>query len=163
MKKHKVKIPKGYIPGIIEYNAFIDGNGNKQYVDVRLNLVRIKKELPKTWEELGQVNGYAIQCDSDIDKMGYRSAPTNKHIWPTKELAKAALALSQLCHLRDYYNESIEIPVSHQDFYSIYKLGNGFASTNNTSRGPIVLNSTKLGIEFVKNFRDLIIEALPLL
>ena len=135
-KKRKIKIPKGY--EIVNEFSSLDQKEEKRIV---IELKPIKKELPKTWEEY---------CT--IVNMG-------PHMTSCK-YSREVHALQNLLSLRDHYNAT-EI---ESNPYSIYKVGNGFASTNNTiNRGPIVLNSTKLGIEFVQNFRDLIIEALPLL
>ena len=144
-KKYKIKIPEGYVL-VNETKTKIDG-----FMTITLGLEplstqkAIKKELPKTWEEYCELVSHPVIQNS----WTYNGYYDNEF-----------RALFKLLKLRDYYN-STEV---ESNPYSIYKVGNGFASTNNTiNRGPIVLNSTKLGIEFVQNFRDLIIEALPLL
>lgn len=148
MKKYKVKITKEKViikplPGheidqdlICVLNRHYEHNGIFK---------PIKKELPKTWEEFLRTN-----------KICY---PTVNHFRIPLKSSKAFEALAKLIELRDHYN-STEPAIM---LYSIYKYGSVIASTNNLDRGPIVLNSTKLGIEFGKNFRELIETAKPLI
>jgi len=65
------------------------------------------KELPKSWEELKEVKGCTIDINSDMyvcnNKTVYKTLSANRNIFPTKSLAEAALALSQLLQLREVY------------------------------------------------------------
>ena len=165
MKKHKVKIPKGYI--LVNETSSVDSKG----MTITLGLEPlpmekpIKKELPKTWEELETVGGYFIAGQSDIrKKVGVAALTDNRNAWPTKELAEAALALSQLLQLRDRYNESQETPVSHQDFCSIYRdAANNIVLEENISQGPLRFNTKEIGYKFQDAFKDLLETAKPLL
>ncbi len=139
-KKYKVEIPEGYE---VDYKQ----NDTDTYCKKRviIYLKPIKKELPKIWEEYLRTSN--------------KCYPSINHIRAPLEYNEAFKALGSLIELRDHYN-STELETM---LYSIYKLENVVASTNNMNRGPIVLNSTKLGIEFGKNFRELIETAKPLL
>lgn len=67
----------------------------------------IKKGLPKSWEELENINGYYVENSSipEYYATSGRVETTDKNIFPSLEEAKAAIALAQLCQLRDIYNE----------------------------------------------------------
>lgn len=73
-------------------------------------LIKFKKKenkLPESWEELGKIYGHYITSLSNVDHASCAStSEENKNIFPTKELAEAALALAQLLQLRDAYNNS---------------------------------------------------------
>ena len=65
-----------------------------------------ERKLPESWEELRVVSG----CLLDVDGCFYEEEAistdlASKTIWPTKELALASKAMSQLAQLRDYYND----------------------------------------------------------
>ena len=123
--------------------------------------------LPKSWEELGSIKGYYI--DSEIGTIEEAGKPEGmprefKDVWPTKKLAEASLALAQLTQLRDRYNgdweADWEMPNSKDViYYYLDKLKVGMSRTNS------VLNfkSARLRDEFLKNFKDLIETAKPLL
>ena len=144
-KKYKVEIPEGYEVAKTVEHRYRDEDDNEIISNIDILLKAIKKELPTTWEKYCELVSHPVIQNS----WTYNGYYDNEF-----------RAQFKLLKLRDYYNAT-EV---ESNPYSIYKVGNGFASTNNTiNRGPIVLNSTKLGIEFAKNFRDLIIKALPLL
>ncbi len=160
-KKYKVKIPKGYIL-VNETKTIIDG-----FMTITLGLESIptekpiKKELPKSWEELEQKAGYYIEINSNIAHSYGSQSVKNKNIWPTKELAEADLALSQLIQLRERYNESNEIP---NYFCSIYKDEvDDVVFEENCSRGPLKFFSKDIGLKFWDTFTDLLETAKPLL
>ena len=72
-------------------------------------LLNHKPKFPK-WEELGKIEGWYVEDSSELDSISDDSGgllldPCNKNVWPTKELAEASLALSQLAQLRDYVND----------------------------------------------------------
>ena len=63
-----------------------------------------KPKFPR-WEELGEINGCWIDTETDIiNDSGITTYSNNRNVWPTKELAEACLALSQLAQLHDYVN-----------------------------------------------------------
>lgn len=126
----------------------------------------IEKKLPKTWEELGDVSGYNIRDISEIAFCGScKTKHYNKNIFPTRELAEAALALAQLLQLRDRYNDGwvpdwgtehhkdcIVIRQNNIELHSFYGVSHVLSFKNK-----------ELAYEFLTNFRDLIEIAKPLL
>ena len=65
-----------------------------------------EEKLPESWDELKKIEGYYVATSSMVGANKLTSRGTNKHdrnIWPTKELADAALAMSQLAQLRQEY------------------------------------------------------------
>ena len=135
MKKHKVEIPEGYEFVTNEVKA----DGDELRVSKVYRKKPIKKELPKTWEEFtrNSKNCYPRGVCNIRIPLDYRDAFD---------------ALGKLIELRDIYNDGIERTAP----YSIYRLCDAIAGANHREQGPLVLNNTKLGIEFGTNFRDLI-------
>ena len=91
MKEIKIEVPDGYE---------IDRE-NSTFETIKF---KEKKGLPMSWEELGHVKGYYMWEDCTITDANCITSPRNRNVWPTKELAEAALALSQLLQLRDRWN-----------------------------------------------------------
>ena len=127
------------------------------------------KELPKSWNDLGEINGFYISDKSDVCvtntiKMGY----INRNIFPTKELAEASLALSQLLQLRDVYNGDWKVDLNNRPNESRYIIRNycGLIDTlviKNSINSILSFKSEDLRDQFAKNFENLITTALPLL
>lgn len=67
----------------------------------------IKKELPKTWEELEKIDGYWVDGDCEIYKMEFllMCAGDSRNTFATEEQAKASIALAQLSQLREVYRD----------------------------------------------------------
>lgn len=127
-----------------------------------------EKVLPKTWEELGFINGYWINNYSELRGIAkdQSCSPFNMNMWPTYEEAKASLALAQLCQLRDRYNDGWK--PSDMDWYenkstiSIVE-GAPFADISTVTSRVLTFKTSELRNEFLQNFRDLIEIARPLL
>ena len=137
-----------------------------------------KKEnfLPKTWEEFceshpktSKNNEYYVGYASHIiPNMVYGSRFHNedKNLLPSYELAEAMLALCQLLQLRDCYNDGWQpdwkdpnqvkytIEYFQDKIKTYYPLGNSHI---------LAFATDELRNEFLKNFKDLIKEAKPLL
>ena len=127
----------------------------------------VKKNLPKSWEELGIVNGWYVRSDATI----HRAAPQNtnnyqKNLFATEAQAKASIALAQLSQLRDVYrggwvpdwndtNEKKYVIGKHENTLKIY--------FNVYQHYFLAFQSAEIRDEFLKNFKDLIEEASPLL
>jgi hypothetical protein len=64
-----------------------------------------KKQLPKTWEEIGEISGYYVTNSLDIIGANkyHTTYKDNKNVFATKEQAEASIALAQLSQLRDVY------------------------------------------------------------
>jgi hypothetical protein len=70
-----------------------------------------KKELPKSWEELGEINGHFY--DTRDNSLRYKCGCSTKYIinklvFATKEQAEASIAMAQLSQLMKVYNDGWE-------------------------------------------------------
>ena len=93
-KEIKFEIPEGY-----ELDTAL--------TDLSEGIIKLKKkenQLPQSWVELGKVEGYCVLSSSGVSNYVGPSTSINRNVFPTKELAEAALALAQLLQLRDRYN-----------------------------------------------------------
>ena len=122
-------------------------------------------ELPKTWEDLKYISGYYISnCYGIKHSSLINCCKYAKNIFPTKELAEAALALAQLLQLRDRYNGDNKGFIFLENNYCIYNNRNSihfniYANTNSL----LAFRTRELRDEFYNNFKDLIEIAKPLL
>lgn len=122
-------------------------------------------ELPKTWEDLKYVSGAYISNLSNINTINStETIPSAKNIFPTKELAEAALALAQLLQLRDRYNGDNKGFIYNKYNYCITFYNNGISKFLYRYTQEILAFRTKeLRDEFYNNFKELIEIAKPLL
>ena len=122
--------------------------------------------LPKTWEELGNLDGYYIHSNSDVYQVAYSSAASiNKNVFPTRELAEAALALAQLLQLRDRYNGDWVADWSDGHWKYVIEIYRGKIDTDVYHGRQKVMHfkTAELRDKFLENFRDLLEIAKPLL
>jgi len=127
----------------------------------------IKNELPKTVKDLKGITGHKIDLLGEMIEVHYAEADDfSRSVWPTKELVKAALALSQLCQLRDRYNGDWRADF-HNDMqtkYVIWFINNKVKSDISWQVNSVLAFKTaELRDEFYDNFKDLIEIAKPLL
>ena len=118
-----------------------------------------ERKLPKTWAELRSVAGFYIANASEIMSCASSSEAVNRNVWPTEDEARAALALSQLCQLRDRYNGQVGTHNCDQLIYCRNASGTG----DEYATYILAFKTIELLNEFKHNFRDLIEEARPLL
>ena len=128
----------------------------------------IKSQLPKTWEEFcynndRKPNEAFITNSSEIRMITERyerKSSCDQNILPSKQAAKAHLALMQLHQLRDCYrqgwipdfdDEKFIITVNYKKFYSVGKCIN--------TKEFLAFQSREIAEEFLTNFRDLIEQA----
>jgi len=124
------------------------------------------KALPKTWEELKHIDGSYISTGGNIYNDQYlETGDKNKNLFPTRELAEAALALAQLLQLRDRYNGDWKADWSDDDYKHTIYLNKNKISTSVTLSAPKVMSfkTKELRDQFLGNFRDLLEIAKPLL
>ena len=127
-----------------------------------------EKELPTKWEDLKKLKGYYVNDLSEIFNLRNANMTISKNLFPTKAEAEACLALSQLCQLRDAYNgEPLADWCDWSDAntkYCICFYEDKICKTKNRGDEKILSFKTdKLRDKFVKNFRELIETAKPLL
>jgi len=127
------------------------------------------KKLPKTWEELGAIDGFFVGTSSKIYEApsfgDSKSEVTDKNIFKTKEQARASLALAQLSQLRDVYRDGWVPDWSSLHLkYCIY-FTNKTANVNRmcNSNEFISFQDRETAELFLENFRDLIEQAKPLM
>lgn len=119
----------------------------------------------KSWKELGFVSGFFIGSTSNIIRYGNSPFNSNKNLWPSKEEAEAALALSQLCQLRDYYNDGWKPSWEEDNYkYSIHIFNNNIEKISARSDQRLLsFKSKEIRDKFLENHIDLIEIAKPLL
>lgn len=154
-KELKIEVPQGYE---------ID---KEKSTFEKIVFKKVEKELPKSWEELDIVKGFYVDSLSEIASTGEDicAEEYNRNTFPTKEEAKACLALAQLCQLRDIYNagwkpdwedgtEKCTVIYSNNELkgsFSIY------------TQRILSFKTQELRDKFLENFIDLINTAKPLL
>ena len=155
MKEIKIEVPEGYE---------IDME-NSTFETIKF---KEKSKLPMSWKELGDITGYYIDSTSSLKNCYGYSSRGKENLWPTKELAEAALALSQLLQLRDRWNGDWKADYSMSGQYK-FVIGTYFNEVCENDLGfsqkchPLVFKSPDLRHLFFKTFRDLIETAKPLL
>ena len=128
---------------------------------------KIEKELPKSWEDLYEVGGWFVDFHSDVVTSGsMRTGDSVKNRFPTKEEAEACIALSQLCQLRDRYNDGWK-PDWKDDgeikhCIEFFK-GKIEKECHYVTKRVLCFKTRELRDKFLENFRDLIETAKPLL
>ena len=134
-------------------------------------VIRFKKvesnKRPMSWSDFKTVTGYFVGTDSSILSSTYSAIPPNRNVWPTRELAEAALALSQLLQLRDAWNgmtqDDFVFDGTHRYFSICNKHDKVFCKEIENMRKPLSFKDEETRDAFLKQFRPLIEAALPLL
>ena len=157
MKDLKITAPKGY-----EIDK--DNSTFENIVFKKLN------ELPKTWENLKQINGFYTTTMSLINVVlrtviPNRSNPTGRNVFKTEEQARASLALAQLSQLRDVYRAGWVPNWNSLDLkYGIYFTNKGANVHRMCNSNEFISFQDRETAElFLENFRDLIEQAKPLM
>tara|TARA_R110001606_G_scaffold277251_1_gene425336 strand:+ start:168 stop:644 length:477 start_codon:yes stop_codon:yes gene_type:complete len=129
----------------------------------------VKPKFPK-WEELGVVEGWYVDDSSELDNITSTSSillldPCDKNVWPTKELAEACLALSQLAQLRDYVNGDWKADWSDGVWKCVIEVHNNkiYADYYDRSQYFLAFKDAETRDGFLEAYRDLIEIAKPLL
>ena len=151
----KIQVPEGY--EIDRENSTFE----------KIVFKKVENELPKSWEELKIISGYYLDSWGDICECEVKldTISDNRNIFPTKEEAEACLALTQLCQLRDRYNDGWKPDwTDNIEKYVIY-FHAGEIISGDTYRAQSVLHfkTEELRDKFLENFRGLIETAKPLL
>ena len=134
-------------------------------------VIRFKKvesnKGPMSWMSLKEINGYYINSYSEILPVDANVLThyKNRNIYPSKKLAEAALALSQLLQLRDAWNECNTEEVAGRIIWHGITNQNGEAVGlgSNYRNMPLRFKTEETRDAFFKQFRPLIETALPLL
>jgi hypothetical protein len=132
----------------------------------------IKKQLPKTWEELGEIKGYWVEYESTVENNkvegGCPCVSDNRNVFATEAQAKASIAMAQLSQLREVYRQGWK-PKNYNPNRSEPKYWIGIinhkivVSESFTLSQFLSFQSQEIAEEFLTNFEELIVEAAPLL
>lgn len=153
MKSVKIEVPQGYE---------IDKE-KSTFENIVFKEVKIK--LPKTWEELGKINGYYVNSFSNVKDFKDIVNCSNKSTFATKEQAEASIALAQLSQLRDVYRKGWVPDWKDGDYkYCIYFCNDLITTCTNYETSVFLsFQDDETRDLFMENFRDLIEQAKPLL
>lgn len=126
----------------------------------------IQKQLPKSWEELGEINGWFVNNGSgikDVQQVGIHLS--HRNVFATKEQAEAAVALAQLTQLREVYRQGWKPDWKDGSLkYSIDKYEAKIVGDLYFNRSYfLAFQSEEVRDLFLTNFKDLIEKASPLL
>ena len=154
MKTLKINVPEGYE---------ID---REQSTFENIVFKEIKKELPKSWEDLENLKGFYVGINSDVVVTcdNVLKSKINRFIFATKEQAEASIALAQLSQLREVYRDGW-VPNWTKDWvYCIVpnptKLYVGITVDHINF---LSFQQKEIAQQFLENFRELIEKAKPLL
>ncbi len=127
----------------------------------------VKKQLPKSWEELGEIDGWFVTADAIVSKGAPQCTHDyHKNLFSTKDQAKASIALAQLSQLREVYRDGWKPNWNdvYQTKYVIKKhIGELYQSNAICTAHFLAFQSAEINYQFLENCRDLIQEASPLL
>lgn len=151
MKEIKIEVPDGYE---------IDKE-NSTFEKVRF---KEKSKLPMSWNELGIVKGWYVTSMGFVYELGEEKVNrSNIGTWPTRELAEASIALSQLLQLRDRWNGDWKREYGGFTAVIVNKREEIVKEELQSYNAPLVFKSNELRDKFLETFRDLIEIAKPLL
>jgi hypothetical protein len=127
-----------------------------------------KKEqtLPKTWEELEQVSGYYISIRSDVDEIeDCETEEYHRNIFFSEEQAEAAIALAQLTQLREVYRQGWVPDWKDRNVKYVIGFKKDEITFEYYCYNDMFLSfqTPEIRNEFLENFKDLIMQAKPLL
>jgi len=126
----------------------------------------VKKELPKRWRGLWKIEGWIVDDYSSIeDATLCNTTSNNKNIFAKKEQAEASIALAQLSQLLAVYNDGwvpdwndsitkyhIRFSRYEPEVYECFYV-----------QHFLQFKTKEIAELFLKNFKDLILTAKPLL
>ena len=113
-----------------------------------------------------EVKGVYVSDNSRISSTSVDTEDINKNIFKTKEQALASLALAQLSQLREVYRQGWEPDWNSDNGYKwciLFKRNNVEIDVWNFNNHFLSFQTKKIAEEFLNNFKDLIIQARPLM
>ena len=153
-KEFKIQVPEGY-------------EIDKEKSTFEKIVFKKVDDLPKSWKEFGEVEGWFVnnRCEIDYYDEGDSTNDMDKNLFPTEEEAEACVALAQLCQLRDRYNDGWKPDWNDgTNKYSIYFTHDEIDGVcEYCSHRVLAFKTLELRDKFVENFEDLIEIAKPLL
>jgi hypothetical protein len=117
----------------------------------------IKSELPKAWEDLGNIKGYWIKEGQIHFEKFLPTTNKDRDVFASQKEAESALAMAQLSQLMKVYRGKW-VPVKGKSRFAIMPNFDDelciYASVTRTS--PISFETEKIATQFLNNFRPLI-------
>ena len=150
----RIQIPKGY--EIDKENSTFEC----------IKFKKIKYKLPSKWEDLKMIEGFYMDVETYIHRAGlHPRGLSSKSVYPTRELAEAGLALTQLLYLREVYNDGWVANWGDTNYkYCIGVFDNDITIIKRANTQFIMnFKTEELRNLFLKNFKDLLEIAKPLL
>ena len=133
----------------------------------KIVFTEILKKLPRAFKELERISGFYVDNTSSVDRQNDDYAIiANKNIFPTQIEAEACLALSQLCQLRNAWNDGWVANYSdgsEQKFTIKNWINKIDRQMSNYSNSVLSFKTQKLRDDFFICFKDLIEIAKPFL
>lgn len=154
MKQIKIDVPKGYEVDFEESN-------------LKIGLIKfreVKKELPKSWNELKYIQGYYMDFDCTLHNFKGEPTKYDKNVFGTEEQAEASIALAQLSQLREVYRQGWKPDWNDNKKYGIILHRDKFIKTTCYEHSHfLVFQTEEIRDLFFENFKDLIEQAKPLM
>ena len=154
-KEFKIQVPEGY-------------EIDKEKSTFKKIVFKKVQDLPKTWEEVGTIKGWFTDnmCSVEYYSEGKSNDSRDRNIFPTKEEAKASIALAQLCQLRDRYNDGWKPDWnSMSETKYVLEINSNIVVKNfyGNRHKILAFKTEELRDKFLENFKGLIEIAKPLL
>ena len=126
---------------------------------------RKKDNRVRRWDDMNRVNGFIVSEGSTIESCFYRASLSTKNLWPTKELAEAALALSELMQYRQRWIGDWEPDFrdSTIKYYIRYYADTIDLDSTKNMNTLLSFPYRKMRDDFFNTFKDLLETAKPLL
>lgn len=132
-------------------------------------VIRFKKvesnKRPMSWNDIKHIKGAYISNMSEVFEIEGNNLEKNRNVWPTLELAEAALALSELLQYRDAWSECNTEEVAGRIVWHgiTNQKGEAVGMGSDYINMPLRFKTEETRDSFLKQFRPLIETALPLL
>ena len=125
----------------------------------------IQKQLPKTWGELDEIKGWFVNNGSGIEGVQVGIYLSHRNVFATKEQAEAAVALAQLTQLREVYRQGWKPDWNEGSAKDVIEKYSGEVVGDSYFNRSFFLTfqSEEVRDQFLKNFKELIEKASPLL
>ena len=124
-----------------------------------------KEKLPKSWWELGNVEGFFVEEECGIIFALCPVTDYSKNVFATREQAEACIAMAQLSQLLKVYNDGwvADYLNDEQKFAIIFRAEELTVNLFSNTRHFLTFKDAPTADLFLENFRELIEQAKPLL
>ena len=156
MKTLNIEIPIGYEIDLEQSNL----------TEGKVVFKEIKKQYPKTWEELKKVKGFWVTDRSELATADSYALEVNRNVFPTKELAEASIAMAQLSQLREVYRQGWEPNwnnINEKKYCIAFGFNRIITHSYYYNHEFLSFQTPEIRDEFLNNFASLIETAKPLM